>query len=160
ISGSRRERLRCISGDLSVVFELELALVIERIDKAPSGISAEQLAGDVHSEVMLHVIAQRKDTVATDALRRSAEQMISEQSLRPLWHRGGRAGCKNHGEEQGTPVSHLPFPILGEASRARSGKYLRRCACGQAAIPKQFIVRICSPSAARQTRRRGRNRPS
>ena len=83
--------------------------------------------------------------------------MISEQSLTPLWHRGGRAGNKHHGEQQDTPVFHLTFPFLSEANRARRGKYLRRCARGQATIrnavhrPETFALGdgATSESAAR-----------
>src|SRR6266446_2416960 len=76
ISGSRREGLRCISSHLRVVFELELALVIKRIDKFPSRILGQRLTGGFRSQVVLHIIAEGKDAIATDALGRSCKQMI------------------------------------------------------------------------------------
>ena len=68
ISGSPGERLRCISGHLRVVFELELGLVIERVDKPPLRALGAQLAGDLRAQVMLHIIAERKHIIGADAL--------------------------------------------------------------------------------------------
>ena len=81
IAGSCGECLRRIPGHLRVVGELELVLAVERVNEGPLPIFGAKLARDMGTQVLLHIVIERKDIIGTDACRRGGEQVISKQTL-------------------------------------------------------------------------------
>ena len=77
IAGSCGGCLRRIPGDPRVLGELELVLAVERINEGPLPIFGAKLAGDMGTQVLLHIVIERNDIMGTDACW-CGEQVISK----------------------------------------------------------------------------------
>ena len=95
-----------------VVFELQLALRVERVEESPVEALVLDLDRDFGLHVAFHFFAEREDVALVDALGRRFEQAVIQQfGPRRRWRHGGRrAGSDEEGKQQDAENSHLAFP--------------------------------------------------
>ena len=122
VPGTRRERLRGVAGLGGVVFELELALAVQRFEQALLSALGLGDRSDRGAQVLLHLGAHREQVVRADALGRGPEPLVVEKALDAWRQRGRRAGGKQQRKQQDSPGFHLasPFPAGSKASTVPS----------------------------------------
>ena len=120
VAGARVERLRRRLGARGVVLELELRLLVKRLDQAHLRALEAQLVGDVDGEVAFHRVADGEHVVGADRLARRAERPRGEQRRRCFGdRRRACAGGQEAGSEPGQQAdcAHRFLHVAGARRR-------------------------------------------